>query len=75
MKLVGRVSVDLSEIVNSLHQNQPKSHKLDYCSVNATVTFGTKFIGKKLSSTPPENFDKDSFSDFESFVAGIHNIK
>lgn len=28
-------------------------------------------MGKKVSKTTPDNFDKDSFSDFQSFVAGM----
>jgi len=33
--------------------------------------FNIKLIGKRLSTTTPDNFDRDSFSDFQSFVAGI----
>lgn len=34
------------------------------------VRFYAKFMGKKISHTLAENFDRDSFSDFQSFVGG-----
>lgn len=71
-KLVGRVVIDLSQSIHSAIYSQPQQYKLEYCSVNANITFSIKFMGKKLSSTMPQNFDRDSFSDFQSFVAGIH---
>lgn len=71
-KLVGRVVLDLSQSITSFVYTQPQQYKLEYCSVNASITFSVKFMGKKQSSTLPENFDRDSFSDFQSFVAGIH---
>ncbi len=71
-KLVGRVVLDLSQSITSSVYTQPQQYKLEYCSVNASITFSVKFMGKKQSSTLPENFDRDSFSDFQSFVAGIH---
>lgn len=72
-KLVGRVVVDLSQAVHTNVYAQLQTYKLDYCSVSASITFSVRFMGKKLSSTLPENFDRDSFSDFQSFVAGIHH--
>lgn len=71
-KLVGRVSIDLSQIFHTQHYAQLQEHKLYYCSVNAHIVFNMKCIGKRISNTLPENFERDSFSDFQSFVAGLH---
>lgn len=74
-KLVGRVVVDLGQAVQNGAYATGREYKLDYCSVSASVNFTIKFMGKKISSTAPENFDRDSFSDFQSFVAGIGGNK
>lgn len=52
-KLVGRVVIDLSQSIHSAIYSQPQQYKLEYCSVNANITFSIKFMGKKLSSTMP----------------------
>jgi hypothetical protein len=71
-KLVGRITVDLSEAIQTHYFSQLQSYKLDYCSVNASVTFNMRFVGKRLSHTHPENFDADSLNEFEVFMAGLH---
>lgn len=75
MKLVGRIPIDLGQIANTEHYSTLRGYKLEYCSVDAHVIFKGKFMGKKLSTTPPERFDRDSFSDYQSFIAGIHNSR
>ena len=75
MKLVGRIPIDLGQLANTEHYSTLRGYKLEYCSVDAHITFKGKFIGKKLSATAPERFDKDSFSDYQSFIAGIHNSR
>lgn len=52
-KLVGRVVIDLSQSIHSAIYSQPQQYKLEYCSVNANITFSIKFMGKKLSYTMP----------------------
>ena len=52
-KLVGRVVIDLSQSIQSAIYSPPQQYKLEYCSVNANITFSIKFMGKKLSSTMP----------------------
>lgn len=71
IKLVGRVTIDLAQVIHSQNYARPADYKLEYCSVNASVRLSAKAAGKKLSLTSPDNFDRDSFSDLHSFV-GIH---
>lgn len=75
MKLVGRICIDLSQVANTEHYSTLRGYKLEYCSVDAHITFKAKFMGKKLSTTAPDRFDRDSFSDYQSFIAGIHNSR
>lgn len=71
-KLVGRITIDLAQIANSTGYRSLQEHQLEYCSVDAFIVFKGKLFGKKLSSTSPENFDQDSFNDYQSFIAGLH---
>ena len=68
-KLVGRITVDLAEIANQKKYLLPEKYDLEYCSVNAQIMFTAKVCGKKASGNAPEKFDKDSFSDYETFLA------
>jgi hypothetical protein len=72
VKLVGRVTIDLSEVMQAHYSSQLKNYKLDYCSVNACVTFSMRLCGKQLSETLPDNFDGDSNNDFEVFISELH---
>ena len=62
-KLVGRMSINLSQVVNEGLYSTPHIYKLEYCSINAHVSFEAKFLGKKASNTPIDKFDHDSFTD------------
>ena len=73
-KLVGRLTVNLAEIANELKYVNADSHKLEYCSVNGSLIFNAKILGKKASGLSPDNFDKDSFSDYQSFLAHHPNL-
>ena len=53
MKLVGRIPIDLGQIANTEHYSTMRGYKLEYCSVDAHITFKGRFIGKKLSATAP----------------------
>lgn len=70
MKMVGRVTINLVDVIKGEMYSNLTNFKLDYCSVNVNIKLKASYLGKKLSHTPVENFDKDSFSDFQSFVAG-----
>lgn len=73
-KLVGRLTVDLAEIANQIKYSTPEKYDLEYCSVNASIIFSAKLCGKKVSLKNPENFDRDSFSDYQSFLAHHPNL-
>ena len=67
-KLVGRITVDLADIVNEDKYFYAKSYKLDYCSVNGSLYFSAKMTEKKASATFAEKYDQDSFNDYNSLV-------
>jgi hypothetical protein len=52
-KLVGRITIDLSEAIQTHYFSQLQNYRLDYCSVSASVTFNMRFVGKRLSHTHP----------------------
>ena len=74
-KLVGRLNIDLSQIINEGMYATPHIYKLEYCSINAHVSFDAKFLGKKMSNTPIEKFDHDSITDYQSFISGLHQSR
>lgn len=67
-KLVGRITVDLADIINEDKYFYAKSYKLDYCSVNGSLYFSAKLTEKKASATFAEKYDQDSFNDYNSLV-------
>lgn len=70
-KLVGRKAIDLAEIANEGRYATPHIYKLEYCSINAHVSFNAKYLSKKVSATPIDKFDHDSFTDYQSFISGL----
>ena len=72
-KLVGRMPINLAQVINEGVYETPHMYKLEYCSINAHVKFDAKFLSKRISHTPPDKYDVDSFSEYQSFVSGLHN--
>ena len=62
-KLVGRVVVDLAQILNVSAFQELQDHKLAFCSIpNATLTFHIKCLFSNKTDVRPLDLDMDEFS-------------
>lgn len=81
VKLVGRVVIDLSEIVNSNKYSQITTSKLMYCSVDADISFSLRLTRSIESNLELNDLDRSSFryflewfSDLYSFTSPIRTV-
>ena len=64
-KLVGRVVVDLSVVANSAHYQQFAVYPLEYCSVEATITFKVLLKNWQLTTLTLRDLERSEISEFE----------
>ena len=61
--MVGRVSVDLADVLNNKAYEEPQKHKLAYCSVrDATLKFSVVCSKAEKTDLKPHEFDMEEFS-------------
>lgn len=68
-KLVGRVTVDLSKIVNVGMYAEPTEFKLNFCSVQGSITMQFGLLDQKLTSLKVQDLDRSSFIDYISQIS------
>jgi|JI9StandDraft_2_1071091.scaffolds.fasta_scaffold527974_1 hypothetical protein len=68
-KLVGRVTVDLAKITNVQMYAEPTEFKLNFCSVEASLTMQFMLVEQKLTSMKVQDLDRSSFIDYISQIS------
>lgn len=68
-KLVGRVTIDLGKIINVQMYAEPTEFKLNFCSVDASLTMQFMLVEQKLTSMKVQDLDRSSFIDYISHVS------
>lgn len=63
-KLVGRVVVDLSVVANSNYYYQYAVHPLEYCSVEATITFKVLLKAWQPTALTLKDLERSEISEF-----------
>jgi hypothetical protein len=64
VKLVGRVSVDLAEVLNRDRFQEIERIRLNYCSVEGSIVFGIKLLNKRESNLSVKDLDRSAFTYF-----------
>jgi hypothetical protein len=68
-KLVGRVTIDLSKIVNVGMYAEPTEFRLNFCSVQGSITMQFALVEQKLTNIKVQDLDRSSFIDYISQIS------
>ena len=71
MKLIGRVKMDLADLMSNDSYVKLKSYKLSYCSVDAELVLSAALTAKELTNMHPNHLDISSFRYSSSHLATI----
>ena len=61
IKLVGRVAIDLADVLNANSFDKLTISQLEYCSVEASLSFFIKSVSIKESTMHVSELDRSSF--------------
>ena len=62
VKLVGRISVDLADVMNRRRFEEVTRMKLNYCSVEGSIVFGIVLLNKRDSNLSVKDLDRSAFT-------------
>ena len=62
VKLVGRISVDLADVLNRRRFEEVSRMKLNYCSVEGSIVFGISLLNKRDSNLSVKDLDRSAFT-------------
>lgn len=66
VKLVGRIHLDLAEVINLNTYAEQKSYPLQFCSVDSNIAFTAKLIQGKASDKDIALIDKSEFGELNT---------
>ena len=61
-KLVGRISIDLADIINNHKYANFQELKMNYCSVDGSLTFKINFLNQRDCNLSIKDLDRSSFT-------------
>ena len=64
VKLVGRISVDLAEVLNKKRFSEVTQMQLNYCSVEGSIVFSVCLLNKRDSNLSVKDLDRSAFTYF-----------
>lgn len=62
VKLVGRVSVDLADVLNRSRYSEMTQMKLNYCSVEGSIMLSIHLLNKRDSNLSVRDLDRSAFT-------------
>jgi hypothetical protein len=67
-KLVGRVTLELSSVANQTAFQQVKQYPLEFCSVDATISFKVILKDSLPTNLPVSDLERSDYSEVEALV-------